>query len=391
MAVLFHIDLNAFFASAEIANNSALVGLPLVVSGQSRRSVICTASYEARAFGVQAAMPLEQALKLCPDLVVCEVNYPLYKEMSKKFFHFLRQYTNKIEPASIDECYMDVTEIIKHYPRPMDLAWEIQQRLQTELKLGCSIGIAPNRFLAKIASDLKKPLGITILRKSEIEKKLFPLPISAIQGIGKKSAPLLIQAGIETIGDLANVENENKVLRILGKHGFVILQNVRGEGSAQLNYNHSIQSISQSTTFEDDVNQYDELTKILKRLSIELSSRSKKYDVKGQLLSISIRYANFKTIARSISLPRPIDSPQEIYEMALLLLDRHYDYEEPLRHLGVALGSLQSKSQAIQQIDIFDKPKVDKLDLLNELNKQLSQGSLVYASAMMKEKNNENS
>ncbi|MGL5978091.1 MAG: DNA polymerase IV [Erysipelotrichaceae bacterium] len=385
MAVIFHIDLNAFFANAEIARNSDLQGQPVAVAGLSRRSVVCTASYEARALGVRSAMPIAQALKLCPDLVVLPGDFSLYNKMSKAFFQLVKEYTHLVEPASIDECYVDMTSVIKRYERPLDLAWELQQRIQDELKLGCSIGIAPNKFLAKIASDLKKPMGITIIRKSELEKKLFPLPIAAMQGIGKKSAPKLIEAGISTIGDIANPENEQRLQQLLGKHAMHYIQNARGNGRSVLDFNQTLQSISQSTTMDNDVEDYAEIKAIFTRLAQQLATRSQKHDVKGQLVSISIRYTDFSTIVRSMTLDHYTNDATILLERALLLFDRNYESDRALRHVGITLGTLKSSSQVIEQISMFEAPKANKLDLLAQLNRQLQSGSLVYASSLAKE------
>ncbi|MEG0470008.1 MAG: DNA polymerase IV, partial [Longicatena sp.] len=300
--VIFHIDLNSYFASAEILKNSALEGQPIVVAGLNRRSVVCTASYEARAFGVQAAMPLHMAMEKCPQLVVVQGSYAWYEELSERFFKYLRRFSPYIEPASIDECFMDVTEAIKAYKRPLDLAWVIQKSVYEDLRLPCSIGVAPNKFLAKMASDMRKPMGITILRKQEVSKKLWPLGIHEMFGIGKKTVPLLLEHGITTIGDLANPENESKVMTLLGKHSYGMIQNARGNGSNQLSYNHTLQSISQSTTLDRDISDYDEVKTVFKRLAMQLSKRAKEDDLKGSLISISIRYFDFSNAVRSQSI-----------------------------------------------------------------------------------------
>lgn len=188
--VILHIDLNSFFASAEILKHPEYADKPIVVAGLSRRSVVSTANYIAREFGVHSAMPLHQALSLCPELVVLEGDYGLYEELSSKFFKLIKTFTPFVEPASIDECYADVTDIIKHYKRPLDLVWKIQQEVYKQLKLPCSIGVAPNKFLAKMASDMRKPMGITILRKQEIKRKLWPLPITEMQGNRKEKCTI---------------------------------------------------------------------------------------------------------------------------------------------------------------------------------------------------------
>ena len=185
-SVLFHIDLNAFFANAEMLRHPEYKGKPLAIGSLSSRSVLATANYEARKFGVHSAMPVFQAKEKCPGLVIVPGDYEYYRKLSSRFFAYLRRYSDKLEPLSIDECFLDVTEQIKKYPRPLDMAVQIQQGVLKEIGLSCSIGVGPNRFLAKMASDMKKPMGITVLRKSEIRNKLWPLPIEQMYGSGKR-------------------------------------------------------------------------------------------------------------------------------------------------------------------------------------------------------------
>ncbi len=383
--VIFHIDLNSFYASAEIVRNSALEGQPVVVGGLSKRGVICTASYEARKYGVSSAMPLFQAMDLCPDLVVVEGDMSYYSQLSKKFFEFLRTFTSCIEIASIDECYMDVTELIKNYKRPLDLAWQIQSEVKTKLKLPCSIGVGPNKFLAKMASDMRKPLGITVIRKHEIANKLWPLSIDEMFGIGKKTAPILKQNGIETIKDLADPKNEAFLLRTIGKSAPSLIANARGEGNDQLVYNTTVQSISQSTTINHDVFDYDECKNIVRVLSKTLSQRAMKSNITGKMVSISIRYHDFRNVVRSLNLDNYTNDFNILFEHALLLFDQNFE-DIPIRHLGVGLSSLQSQDKTIQQLSIFSQEKVKKIDVLDELNQHLSKGKLIYASKLMKEK-----
>ncbi|MEG0526855.1 DNA polymerase IV [Amedibacillus sp. YH-ame6] len=386
--VIFHIDLNSYFASAEILKNSALEGQPIVVAGLNRRSVVCTASYEARAFGVQAAMPLHMAMEKCPQLVVVQGSYAWYEELSERFFKYLRRFSPYIEPASIDECFMDVTEAIKAYKRPLDLAWVIQKSVYEDLRLPCSIGVAPNKFLAKMASDMRKPMGITILRKQEVSKKLWPLGIHEMFGIGKKTVPLLLEHGITTIGDLANPENESKVMTLLGKHSYGMIQNARGNGSNQLSYNHTLQSISQSTTLDRDISDYDEVKTVFKRLAMQLSKRAKEDDLKGSLISISIRYFDFSNAVRSQSISDYTNDENTLLEHALLLFDQNNNGKE-IRHLGIGLGSLFSQRKTIDQINLFQKEEDivhDASDVLKELNRQLPQAHLMRASELLRNK-----
>ena len=216
--VYFHIDLNAFFASCEELLDPSLKGKPLVVGGKSRRSVISTANYEARKYGIHSAMPMQQAEKLCKDLVIVNGHYAFYSDMSHQFMQIIHSYTDLVEKASIDECYADMTDVICRYPKPLDVAFEIQRRVLEETGLRCSIGIGPNMFLAKMASDMKKPMGITVLRIRDVPEKMWPLPIKEMQGIGKRTVPLMEDLNIHTIKDLATYQNLNALKPVLGKN-----------------------------------------------------------------------------------------------------------------------------------------------------------------------------
>ena len=189
--VYFHVDLNAFFASAEVLLNPSLAGKPMAVAGHTRRSVVSTASYEARKYGVSSGMSIHEAIRLCPDLIIQEGHYHYYEELSSQFIAIVSLYSARVEQASIDECYVDMTETIRMYERPLDLAWELQQRIRRETGLQCSIGIGPNLFLAKMASDMKKPMGITVLRIRDVPSIMWPLPIKDMRGIGKKTLPYM--------------------------------------------------------------------------------------------------------------------------------------------------------------------------------------------------------
>ena len=208
MQVIFHIDLNAFYASAEISRNPSLKGKPVVISGKSKRSIITTASYEARKYGIHSAMPLFQAKQLCKDLIILPADFELYHRLSNEFFTIIASYSEILEVASIDECYLDVTAIIQEKKiHPVVLAKDIQTKVYEQLNLQCSIGISPNKFLAKMASDMKKPMGITVLTRNNLKEVMWPLDIKDMFGIGKKTQPKLRAVGINTIGDLADYKN----------------------------------------------------------------------------------------------------------------------------------------------------------------------------------------
>lgn len=381
MAVIFHIDLNAFFASAEILFNPDLLGKPVAVSGMTRRSVVTTATYEARAMGVHSAMPINEALRLCPGLIVVHGSYERYQQLSKQFMDIIRKYSNLVEPASIDECYADMSETIKKYKRPLDLAWQIQQELKLDLGLQCSIGVAPNRFLAKMASDLHKPMGITVIRKQEVKTKLWPLSIKEMQGIGKKTAPELINLGIHTIGDLANYADEERLRLILGKNTLIYKQRANGIDYTLLENNTETKSMSQSTTLNYDFTEYAEIKETLSVLAKKLAGRLQKENYTGTLISISIRYFNFETIVRSKKLDYHLNLAQDIFEETLNLYDENSVDDIPIRHLGISLSNLILLNEATEQLSLFEAPpELDPTSVfIQKINQQLKKGKVVKA------------
>lgn len=384
MAVIFHIDLNSFFASAEEVLDPSIAGKPVVVSGLSRRSVVSTANYEARAYGVHSAMPIQEALELCPDLVVVKGHYSYYEELSEKFIQLIHTYTPYVEQASIDECYADVTEIIKKFERPLDLAWQIQRQLKEQLHLKCSIGVAPNKFLAKMASDMRKPMGITILRKSEVKKKLWPLPVSDMFGIGKKTAKALNALGIATIGELAEYPDRQLLSKILGKNTQAVIERCHGIASAEITTNSDMKSMSQSTTFLDDITDYDEIRGYFRKLANQLSVRLKENGIMGNVLSISVRYYTFETIVRSKRLTYPVQDAEALFEHAMMLYDENQD-EMAIRHVGIGLSNLNPVASMRVQLSLFEEFKPSTTDdVLDDLNAQLSSPMLIRASSLLK-------
>ncbi|MBO7702906.1 MAG: DNA polymerase IV, partial [Solobacterium sp.] len=288
--VYFHIDLNAFFASCEVLLDESLKGKPIAVSGTTRRSVISTASYEARAYGVHSAMPIEEGRRLCRDLIVVEPHFHYYHELSNEFMELIHGYTDSMEIASVDECYADMTEAIQRFEKPLDLAWEIQRRVRSELGLSCSIGVAPNMFLAKMASDMKKPNGITVLRLREVPQKLWPLPIKEMRGVGAKTLPYMEDLNIRTIGDLANWKNLEELRPIFGKNTEEMIRKANGHDDRTIVMDWDAKSMGISETFLEDLTDYDELRGMIRTLSRKLSSKLHKSNKAGTLVSIRIKY-----------------------------------------------------------------------------------------------------
>jgi len=351
--VIFHIDLNAFFVNAEILLHPELENEVLVVSGFGRRSVVATASYNARKYGIRSGMPLSQAKKLYPDLTISKGNYSYYSKLSKFFISYIKTFTNKVEQLSIDECYADMSEVILKYEKPFDLALEIQKTLLHKYHLKCSIGIGKTKFLAKMASDMKKPLGITVIRDDELESKLWSLPIREMYGIGKKTAPLLEKIEIKTIGDLANIKSFELLRTILGKNTLHFIDLANGKGSSEIEAEIDAKSIGQSITFNDDLNDYDEIKYQFSLLAKKIELRMEKEKLASNHISITLRNFEFKTITRSCKLAYYISNSKEILEEALVLFDDNLT-DEPVRLIGISCNNLKHNDDIIQQLNLFN-------------------------------------
>ncbi|MBR3840816.1 MAG: DNA polymerase IV [Erysipelotrichales bacterium] len=384
--VIFHIDLNAFFATAEVLRNPELANKPLAVGGHGRKGVVSTASYEARKYGVHSAMPLFEAKELCPELIVVSGDHAWYEKLSERFIRLITEYTSTIEQASIDECYADMTEAIKQYKHPLDLAYDIQKSLKEKIGLTCSIGIGPNKFLAKIGSDYKKPNGITIIRKREIQTKLWPLPIEAMGGIGNKTAPLLKARNIKTIGDFAKIENHEIIRQIIGKNASVYIGYANGEDQSPISNYREMKSISQSTTLDDTITDFVQVKTTFNGLVKQIASRLAAEQVSGNNVGITIRYYDFHTITRSVTLDKYVSSYEEIMTNCVSLFELN-DKEKPIRLLGVSVNNLKSNSE-IDDIDLFNyfKNINDTDELISSLNNEMTNNYLFRMSDLIQNK-----
>ncbi|MBT2656495.1 DNA polymerase IV [Bacillus sp. ISL-18] len=363
--VILHVDMNCFYASVEMAYAPELKGKPLAIAGnvEERRGIIVTCSYEARKFGVKTTMPLWEAKKLCPQLVVMKPNFERYRAASTAMFEILRQYTELVEPVSIDEGYMDITESFS-LGSPIEIAESIQNRLLNQLDLPCSIGIAPNKFLAKTASDMKKPLGITILRKRDIPTILWPLNTNEMHGVGKKTAEKLQSIGIQTIGDLAK-GNEIQLKSLLGINGMRIKDRANGIDSRPVDPESvsEFKSIGNSTTLPRDISNQQELFQVLDGLAETVSTRIKRKTVMTTALAITIRYKDRKTITKSMKLLNPINHKDDISLFAKQLFLRAWN-GDPVRLLGITGNDLVEQDHAFKQLDLFSFEKDAKKEPL---------------------------
>ena len=392
--------MNCFFVSCEIAENPDLVGKPVVVAPNSsrRKSIVLTASYEARKYGVRSAMRLSDAERLCPNLIAVDSNMETYVKYSRLFFNYIQGLTPLVEPGSIDEAFIDVTEIC-HGADALDLAAKIQNDLLKMYHLPTSIGIGPNKFLAKMASDMKKPLGITVLRKRDVEKVMWPLPIGDMIGVGKKTLELLNMIMIKTIGDLANFKDIKMLNEMIGENNATnLLKHAKGEGSnvVEPEKHSDVSSISNSHTFDNDEYDTSIVKDTLKVLTNSVAYRLEKRKYAASSVTLQVKYCNFQTITRSKTLEIATADPKEIYEVINDLYDDYVEDEIGIRLVGVAIGKLKKNEQELRQLTIFDNLSKDEKDnaidgLLKKMQKDYGEKVITKGLSENKSQSVENS
>ena len=354
--IIFHIDLNAFFASCATIKEPHLKDKVFVVGGNpmTRRGVVSTSSYPARKVGIHSGMPINEAFHLYPKLIIVPLQFGLYQKYSNLFFQFLKRYSNLVLEGSIDEAYVDMTEASKQ-KHPLDLAKEIQQGLLNEYQLPCSIGIASTLFLAKMASDMKKPLGITVLRKRDIVEKLFPQPIASCYGIGKKTYPRLEQLGILTIGDFTRPENKEKLLSIMSEPSYLsYLDHIMGRSSDVIDpKRYAIpKSISNETTLNYSMDSHDAILKILIEILEHTHERLQKEELVAKTIGIKLRDDRFQTINRSITFQEHTDEYEPFLDAVESLFEDHY-HGEAIRLVGVFMNSVLQKKDLKMDYNLF--------------------------------------
>ena len=382
--IIFHIDMNAFFASCEISENKALKNLPIVVAHDEplRKSIVLTASYEARKYGIKTTMLTGEAIKLCPSVKIVEPHYELYQRYSHMFFEYMKKYTNIYEPMSIDEGFFDMTDISNKY-NPLDLAKRIQNDLY-QMGLPCSIGIAPNKFLAKMASDYKKPMGITVFRKREIDKYLWTLPIEDMIGVGKKTAPRLHEIGIHKIGDVINFKDIELLKKTVGEAMCeYLIYHANGNGDTNINLPNpdDFSSVSNSSTFDHDVNSTLVMKDLLKNLCNSVCHRLEKHHMVAKTFGVQIKYSDFTLINRSNAIKNPTNDNFEAYREIERIFDENYEAGRFVRLLGVFATRLEKENEIKKQYTLFDDlSKVEQENevkkLLNKINNKVGKDSI---------------
>ncbi|QRN86741.1 DNA polymerase IV [Clostridia bacterium] len=376
--VIFLVDMNAYFASVHQALDDTLKGKPVIVGGdaKARKGIVLAKSYECLDIGpVKTAMTLNEALLLVPEAIVVRPDHALYQKYAKSIRKILGEFTPLVEPNSIDEAFLDMTGTKRLFGSPYQAARLIQEKIDVELGLPCSVGIGETRIAAKMAADLKKPRGISTLWPHEIKEKMYPLAVGKLNGVGEKTARRLNQLAIYTVGDLAET-NAEWLTGLLGKQAKELIEKAMGKGSDLVlpERYQQCKSIGNSLTFSMDLTTRKELEKELYKLCEKTALRLRKSKAVTGRISVSIKNTNFVINSHSRTLLNPTDLTEAIFQTALELL-RELWQKEPVRLLGVSLEKLEKKEH--RQISIFNDDKEDELQgILDELQERFGQNSI---------------
>lgn len=382
MRRILHADMDAFYASVEQRDHPEWKGRPVIVGADPRngrgRGVVAACSYEARRFGVHSALPISRAWRLCPEGVYVRPRFDRYREISGQVMAIFRDFTDMVEPLSIDEAFLDVTGSETLLGPADQIALRIKERIRRETELTASVGVAGNKFLAKIASDLRKPDALVVVPDDEIEAFLDPLPVSRLWGVGPKTAVRIRRLGVGTIGELRRIPLAT-LGGVLGSSGEHLWRLAHGRDERPVVTDSEPKSISSETTFAEDTSDRTRLVATLQRLSDQVASRLRQKHCRARRLMLKLRYASFRTFNRQVSIDAPTDDGTAIFRRVRRLFDS-FDLDEPVRLLGVGAAGLVRHGEAPAQMDLFDLPGKELALALDEIHKRFGDASLHRAS-----------
>jgi DNA polymerase-4 len=354
---IIHVDMDAFYASVEQRDDPQLRSKPVIVAWKGKRSVVCAASYEARAFGVRSAMPARRAERLCPTAVFVAPDFTRYRTVSKSVREIFKRHTDLIEPLSLDEAYLDVTENKTGLPTATLVARTIREQIRHELNLTASAGVAPNKFLAKLASDWKKPDGLFVIQPEEVDAFLLPLPVGRLPGVGKVTEEKLIQLRIETVGELRSLERA-RLEDEFGRYGVRLYELARGIDENPVVPDRPTKSISVEDTFPEDV-LLGETEPMIRRLAEKLWSASRKESRMPRTVVLKLKTKEFKILTRSCTPNSPPSSCEELTDIALRLCERvELGPHQRYRLVGVGLSNFRRAQEPDLQPALFESRRV---------------------------------
>jgi DNA polymerase IV len=349
---IIHVDMDAFYASVEQRDDAQLRGKPVVVAWKGNRSVVCAASYEARAFGIRSAMPAVRAERLCPAAIFVAPDFTRYRAVSKSVREIFQRHTDLIEPLSLDEAYLDVTQNKTGLPTATLVARTIREQIRREVNLTASAGVAPNKFLAKLASDWRKPDGLFVIQPEEIDAFLVPLPVGRLPGVGKVTGEKLAKLGIQTVGDLRRPDR-SALEGSFGRYGLRLHELARGIDENEVVPDRPTQSLSVEDTFEQDV-LLAETEQMIRRLAEKLWLASRKESRIARTVVLKLKTSEFKIITRSHTSKTFPCSCAELTDVALKLRERvDLDPKQPYRLVGVGLSNFRDPQMTATQSDLF--------------------------------------
>ncbi len=384
--VILHLDMDAFFAAIEQHDHAELRGKPVVVGadpkGGKGRGVVSTCSYEARAYGVRSAMPISQAYRLCPHAVFLPVRGERYAEVSAQVMEVLGQFSPLVEQVSIDEAFVDLTGTEKLLGPARQVAEQIKLQVRQRTGLTASVGIAPNKFIAKVASDLQKPDGLVVVEEEEVREFLWPLPVAKLWGVGEKTRQLLERLGLRTIGDVAR-QSPTSLAKQLGTTGLHLWRLANGIDDRPVVPTTVPKSLSRETTFERDVDDVEYLHATVVTLADMVARGLRQEKMRGCTVTLKIRLEDFSTFTRSRTLPEATDSSQLIGSTALELFRRFDCGGKKFRLLGVGVSGLVGAAGS--QLSLFEHSKPDKIDeVTDRVRMRFGEGAIFRASALGK-------
>lgn len=379
--IVLHIDMNAFFASVEQQTNPELQGKPIAVIGRGR-TVVTTASYEARAFGVKTGMNTWQAKQACPHIIFVIGDNRRYTHTSSEIMNMMRDYTPLVEVFSIDEAWMDVTHSLSIFGSPENIAYQIKARIKHRFGITCSIGIAPNKLLAKLASEMKKPDGLTRILPEEVSRILERMPVKELCGIGRKMERRLLMMGIQTCGELGRYD----VARLTRKFGIIGEQlhrmgcGIDDSPVVPAEDQEDVKSVGHSMTLERDIDSRRDILKYLLQLSEMVGRRARRYGVAGKTIHLAVRFSDFSMIGKQQTRKEHTNQSDEIFNEAVSILDS-LDLNQPIRLLGVRITNLCYQRQ---QLPLFEdeRRKVLATSAMDEVNDKYGNFTVTYGSVL---------
>lgn len=383
--LIFHIDMNAFFASCEQAVHPELRNKPIIVGGDPKRrsGIVLASSYEAKRYGVKTTMTLNQALNLCPQAIVVKTSGDLYAKMSQHVMDIFDDYTPLKEQLSIDEAFLDMTGTEHLFGKPIEAAKRIQDRIYEELDLGCSVGIAHNKLLAKMASDMKKPMGITTLYADELAEKLWPLPVGELYGVGKKTVPKLNRIGIKTIGDLAHANRQqmSKTFGDMGGHHMIDSANGLASDILDPDGKVAMKSVGNEITFSNDIYELEALNKELLYLADKVGYRLRKKEFQGRTISIKIKFNDFSVITRAKTIDHYTNETKLIYDTACQLMKDNKG-TRGIRLIGITVSNIKGDEPTQMSLFTDDEAHTPVDEMVDDIRKKFGYDAVVRGGIM---------